>query len=65
LNSLASADGQSITDVAAGLGVSRDTVRKWRGRFAVSRLEGLGDDPRPGAPRKITDEQVELSSPRR
>jgi transposase len=65
LNSLASADGQSITDVAAGLGVSRDTVRKWRGRFAVSRLEGLGDDPRRGAPRKITDEQVELSSPRR
>ena len=57
---LASADGRSVTAVAADLGVSRDTVRKWRGRFMVSRLEGLGDDPRPGAPRKITDEQVEL-----
>ena len=57
---LASADGQSITDVAADLGVSRDTVRKWRGRFQAGRLEGLGDEPRPGAPRKITDEQVEL-----
>jgi transposase len=57
---LASADGSSVTAVAAELGVSRDTVRKWRGRFQVSRLEGLGDDPRPGAPRKITDEQVEL-----
>jgi transposase len=57
---LASADGGSVTAVAADLGVSRDTVRKWRGRFMVSRLEGLDDDPRPGAPRKITDERVEL-----
>jgi transposase len=57
---LASADGGSVTAVAADLGVSRDTVRKWRGRFQASRLEGLGDDPRPGAPRKISDEQVEL-----
>jgi len=57
---LACADGGSITQVAADLGVARDTVRKWRGRFQVSRLEGLGDDPRPGAPRKITDEQVEM-----
>src|ERR1700735_2423761 len=57
---LASADGKSVTAVAAELGVSRDTVRKWRGRFMASRLEGLGCDPRPGAPRKISDEQVEL-----
>ena len=42
---LASADGASVTAVAAELGVSRDTVRKWRRRFMVSRLEGLGDDP--------------------
>jgi transposase len=34
-------------------------VRKWRARFACDRLEGLTDEPRPGAPRKITDEQVE------
>jgi transposase len=57
---LASADGKTVTAVAADLGVSRDTVRKWRGRFQLSRLEGLSDEPRPGAPRTMTDEQVEL-----
>jgi transposase len=57
---LACADGASVTAVAADLKVSRDTVRKWRGRFQAARLEGLGDEQRPGAPRKITDEQVEL-----
>ncbi|BBX33117.1 hypothetical protein MMAGJ_23990 [Mycolicibacterium mageritense] len=35
------------------------TVGKWRGRFLEARLEGLADEPRPGAPRKITDEAVE------
>jgi transposase len=57
---LACADGATVTAVGAGLGVSRDTVRKWRSRFLAARLEGLSDEPRPGAPRKITDEQVEL-----
>ena len=57
---LACAGGRSVTAVAADLGVSRDTVRKWRSRFMVSRLEGLSDEPRPGAPRTITDVQVEL-----
>lgn len=57
---LACADGGSVTAVAADLRVSRDRVRKWRSRFQASRLEGLSDEPRPGAPRKITDEQVEL-----
>src|SRR5262249_7879135 len=32
---------------------------KWRARFLADRLEGLSDEPRPGAARKITDEQVE------
>jgi transposase len=57
---LACADGRSNTQVAELLAVSRTTVRKWRSRFALGRLEGLADEPRPGAPRKITDEQVEL-----
>jgi transposase len=35
-------------------------MRKWRSRFLEGGLEGLADAPRPGAPRTITDEQVEL-----
>ena len=49
-----------LTAVAARLGVSRESVRKWRVRFMGGRLKGLADAPRPGAPRKITDEQVEV-----
>src|SRR5215468_2741309 len=56
---LACARGRSNTEIAAELGVARDTVAKWRARFAAHRLEGLADEPRPGAPRTITDEQVE------
>jgi transposase len=57
---LACAEGATITAVAADLKVSRDTVRKWRGRFLAARMDGLVDAPRPGAPRKITSEQVRL-----
>ena len=46
-------------EIAEALGVSRPTVTKWRGRFAERRLEGLVDEPRPGKPRTISDEQVE------
>ncbi len=35
------------------------TGGKWRRRFAGQRLDGLSDEPRPGAPRKVSDEQVE------
>src|SRR5215212_8938200 len=56
---LACADGASNTEVAARLGISRPTVTKWRSRFVARRLEGLADEPRPGAARTITDEQVE------
>jgi transposase len=34
-------------------------VGKWRSRFLKARLEGLYDEPRPGAPRKVSDDQVE------
>jgi transposase len=56
---LACAEGASNIEVARRLGVSRPTVTKWRSRFVARRLEGLADEPRPGAPRKITDEQIE------
>jgi transposase len=53
------AQGQSNTAVAEQLGVTKQMVGKWRSRFLENRLDGLVDEPRPGAPRKITDEQVE------
>jgi transposase len=56
---LACARGGSNIEIAAELGMARDTVAKWRSRFVAHRLEGLTDEPRPGAPRTITDEQVE------
>jgi transposase len=56
---LACAEGRSNTAVAARLWVSRVTVTKWRARFLAKRLDGLGDERRPGVPRTITDAQVE------
>jgi transposase len=56
---LACAEGRSNTAVAARLGISRTAVRKWRDRFLAWRLDGLGDEPRPGVPRTISDAQVE------
>src|SRR5215212_8145983 len=56
---LACATGATNKQVAAELGVSLPTVGKWLSRFVTRRLEGLVDEPRPGAPRTITDEQVE------
>lgn len=56
---LASARGAPSTDVAAAVGVTRQTVGKWRTRFLAQRLDGLLDAPRPGAPRTITDGDVE------
>ena len=53
-------EGASVTGVARRFGVSREMVRKWRSRFLEQRMSGLVDAPRPGAPRKITDEQVEV-----
>ncbi|HEX6855196.1 MAG TPA: IS630 family transposase [Streptosporangiaceae bacterium] len=56
---LACADGGPNIAVAARLGVARGTVTRWRARFLAKRLDGLGDEPRPGVPRAITDAQVE------
>jgi transposase len=56
---LAAADGLSNTAIAERLGCHPVTVGKWRSRFVEAGLDGLADEPRPGAPRKIADEQVE------
>lgn len=56
---LTCAEGTDSKVVARRLHVTPATVCKWRGRFVQRRLEGLYDEPRPGAARTITDEQVE------
>lgn len=53
------AAGMSNSDVATKLHVTRSTVGKWRERFRLERLEGLLDEPRPGAPRQIGDDRIE------
>lgn len=56
---LACAEGISNNQIADRMRLNPHTVGKWRRRFAASRLEGLLDEPRVGAPRKITDADVE------
>lgn len=56
---LGCAAGNTNKQVAEELGVSPQMVCKWRQRFVDKRLDGLTDEPRPGAPRTITDEAVE------
>jgi transposase len=51
---LTAARGRDNARISAGLGVSINTVRKWRGRFAAAGLDGLADRPRSGRPRRIS-----------
>ena len=55
---LACAAGASNKDVAAELGATPHAVGRWRARFVQYRIAGLGDMPRPGGPRTVTDTQV-------
>jgi len=55
---LLAAEGMNNCAIAATLGVSRLTVGLWRKRFAKKRFDGLDDEPRCGAPRKIGDEKI-------
>ncbi|HEX2343493.1 MAG TPA: IS630 family transposase [Vicinamibacterales bacterium] len=56
---LGCAAGKTNTAVARELRVAKQTVGKWRSRFLAKRLDGLLDEPRPGAPRTVTDADVE------
>src|SRR2546423_14034756 len=56
---LLAADGVNNTEIAARLELAVSSVRKWRKRFVEHRLDGLTDEPRPGRPRTVTDEQGE------
>jgi transposase len=56
---LACAEGLSNTEVGRRLKVHPATVRKWRLRFVEKGLDGLHGEPRPGAPRKFGDDQIE------
>jgi transposase len=56
---LACGEGRNNREVARHLGITTQTVGKWRARFAARRLAGLVDEPRSGAPRSISDELVE------
>lgn len=53
------AGGMENRPVARPLGITDQAVCKWRERFRAGGLEGLADEPRPGAPRKISDAQVD------
>ena len=55
---LLSSDDVPGSVVAQRVGVSQQTVCKWRQRFHLQGLMGLYDEPRPGRPRSIEEEQI-------
>src|SRR3954453_8158753 len=55
---LAAAAGLETKAICVAVGADANTVSKWRRRFAERRLDGLLDEPRPGAPRTIGDEEI-------
>jgi transposase len=56
---LCAAEGLKNTEIAERLQITRGMASKWRLRFASERLDGLVDEPRPGRPRTVSDDQVE------
>lgn len=47
-------------EIAEVVRASEETVRRWLKRYLAEGVEGLRDEPRPGAPRKVTEEYREL-----
>lgn len=56
---MACAEGLNNLDVASQLRTTPGTVSRWRRRFVADGVDGLLDEPRPGAPRRVSDEDVE------
>ena len=56
---LLSIEGINDVQIARRLHTTRETVGRWRRRFLSHGVDGLLDEPRPGAPRKISDKDVE------
>jgi transposase len=56
---LGAAEGRSSKEIAAELGCHATTVSRWRVRFSQRGIDGLHDEPRPGKPRSISDDDVE------
>jgi transposase len=56
---LSCGQGMSNSEVGRKLHITSATVSKWRERFRKDGMDGLLDEPRVGAPRKITDRQIE------
>ena len=55
---LACGEGLDNKDVAERMDIAAATVGKWRERYRRYRMAGLDDEPRPGAPRKVTEKQI-------
>jgi transposase len=55
---LAAANGLTNKEIAAQLGICPHTAGVWRNRFVHDRMDGLYDEPRPGAPRQIGDDAI-------
>ena len=55
---LLAAEGLTNVQIGTVLGVTDQTARKWRNRFAEHRMDGLEDEPRSGRPRRIDDDSV-------
>jgi transposase len=56
---LAAAQGATNIEIGERVGCHPNTAGKWRNRFVAAGVDGLHDEPRPGAPRSITDADVE------
>jgi len=56
---LRASEGMTNVAIAKRLRTSRQVVGKWRKRFVEDRVDGLYDEPRPGAPRKVGDDEIE------